>query len=111
MFCSFTGCALNVLSQFLSKNILENLLSNGHSTANLSSANFATVASARASNRGRVFDPFRVGVVTRKTRRHSQAVLRGLAKVLCQFSESGESGEFGECRLDLFMHIKYVICA
>ncbi len=47
-----------------------------------------------------------------------RAVLRGLATcerrvwhVLCKFSESGESGEFGECRLDLFMHIKYVICA
>ncbi len=27
-----------------------------------------------------------------------------------EFGESGESGEFGECRLDRFMHIKYVIC-
>ena len=27
-----------------------------------------------------------------------------------EFSESGESDEFGECRLDHFMHKKYVIC-
>jgi hypothetical protein len=32
-------------------------------------------------------------------------------RVLRKFSESGESGEFGECRLDCFIHIKYVICA
>ncbi len=61
-----------------------------------------------------------------------QAVLRGLARlakicqvvartcqtrerqfwqVLCEFSESSESGKFDECRLDHFMLIKYVICA
>ncbi len=34
------------------------------------------------------------------------AVLRGLAKLA-----KGKSGEFGECRLDRFIHIKYVICA
>jgi hypothetical protein len=31
--------------------------------------------------------------------------------VLRKFSESGESREFGECRLDHFVHKKYVICA
>jgi hypothetical protein len=45
-----------------------------------------------------------------------QAVLqkthkRRVWRVLCEFSKSGESGKFGECRLDRFMHIKYVICA
>jgi hypothetical protein len=58
-----------------------------------------------------------------------QVMLRGLARlahicqrgllglerwvwqVFCKFSESGESGKFGECRLDHFMQIKYVICA
>jgi hypothetical protein len=73
---------------------------------------------------------------TRQTRRHSptiyrvlarladirQAVLRGLARlakgkfgkfwrVLREFSESGKSCKFGDCRLDRFIHIKYVICA
>ncbi len=42
---------------------------------------------------------------TRQTRE------RRVWQVLREFSESGESGEFGECRLDRFMHIKYVICA
>ncbi len=122
-------------------------LSNGHSTANLSSANFANVASTRASTRGRVFGTFRVDVVTRQTRWHSprrvartrqtrrhlpsrvartrqthwhspsrvartrQTCERQVWQVLCKFSESGKSGEFGECRLDRFMHINYVICA
>ena len=111
-------------------------LSNGHSTANLSSANFANVASTCASTRRRVFGAFRVEVVTRQTRqsrrhspsrvawtrqtrRHSpsrvartrQTRKRRVWRVwrdLCEFSESGR---FGECRLDRFMHIKYVICA
>jgi hypothetical protein len=39
-------------------------LSNGHSTVNFASANFANVASTR----GRVFGMFRVDVVTRQTR-------------------------------------------
>ena len=39
---------------------------------------------------------------TRQTRE------RRVWQVLREFSESGE---FGECRLDRFMHIKYVICA
>jgi hypothetical protein len=121
-------------------------ISNGHSTANLLSANFANVASTRVSTRGRVFGAFRVDVVTPQTRRHSPSrvtrtrqtrrhlpshVLRTrqtrrhspshvartrqtrerVWQVLCKFSKSGESGEFGECRLDRFMHIKYVICA
>ncbi len=55
---------------------------------------------------------------TRQTRRHStsrvartrQTRERRVWRFLCEFSESGESGEFGECRLDHFMHIKYVIC-
>jgi hypothetical protein len=53
---------------------------------------------------------------TRQTRRHSpsrvgrtrQTRERQVWHVLGEFSESGE---FGECRLDHFMHIKYVICA
>ncbi len=36
---------------------------------------------------------------------------KGVWQVLHEFSESGESGEFGECRIDRFIHIKYVICA
>ncbi len=56
---------------------------------------------------------------TWQTRRHSpshvartrQTRERQVWQVLCKFSESSESGEFGECRLDRFMHIKYVICA
>jgi hypothetical protein len=32
-------------------------------------------------------------------------------QVLRKFGESGEFGEFSECRLDGFIHIKYVICA
>jgi hypothetical protein len=55
----------------------------------------------------------------RQTRRHSpsrvartrQTRERRVWQVLCEFSESGESGKFGKCRLDRFMHIKYVICA
>ena len=39
---------------------------------------------------------------TRQTRK------RRVWRVLREFSESGE---FGECRLDYLMHIKYVICA
>ena len=30
---------------------------------------------------------------------------------LADLREFSESGEFGECRLDRFIHIKYVICA
>jgi hypothetical protein len=51
--------------------LFEENLSNGNSTANLSRASFANVASTRASTRGRVFGAFRVDVVTRQTRRHS----------------------------------------
>jgi hypothetical protein len=59
--------------------------------------------------------PSRV-VRTRETRRHlpsrvartRQTRERRVWQVLCEFSESGE---FGEYRLDRFMHIKYVICA
>jgi hypothetical protein len=111
---------------------------------NLSSANFANVASTCASSRGRVFGAFRVDVVTRQTRRHLPSLVtrtrqtrqhspsrvsrtrqtrrhlpsrvartrqtpeRRVWQVLSEFSESGE---FGECRLDRFMHIKYVTCA
>ena len=32
-------------------------------------------------------------------------------QVLHEFGKSGEFGEFSECRLDRFIHIKYVICA
>jgi hypothetical protein len=34
-----------------------------------------------------------------------------ILQVLCEFGESGKFGEFSECRLDHFKHIKYVICA
>ncbi len=58
-------------------------------------------------------------VRTHQTRRHlpsrvartRQTCERRVWWVLRKFSESGESGKFGECRLDHFMHIKYVICA
>ncbi len=46
--------------------------------------------------------------------RTRQTCKRQIWRVLCEFGEfgkSGELGEFGECRLDHFMHIKYVICA
>jgi hypothetical protein len=88
---------------------------------------------ARVLARGRIFGMFRVDVVTRQTRRHSpsrvartrqtrrhspsrvartrQTCERRVWQVLCEFSKSGESGKFGECRLDRFMHINYVICA
>ena len=53
---------------------------------------------------------------TRQTRRHSpsrvartrQTRERRVWRVLREFNESGK---FGECRLDRFIHIKYVICA
>jgi hypothetical protein len=45
-------------------------ISNGHSTANFASANFANVVSTCASTCGRVFGAFRVDVVTRQTRQH-----------------------------------------
>jgi hypothetical protein len=48
-----------------------NFLSNGHSTANFASANFANVASTRASTCARLCGAFRVDVVTCQTRRHS----------------------------------------
>jgi hypothetical protein len=56
---------------------------------------------------------------TRQTRQHSpsrvartrQTRKRRVWRVLREFGEFGESGEFGECRLDRFIHIKYVICA
>ncbi len=42
---------------------------------------------------------------TRQTRE------RQVWQLLHQFSELSEFGEFSKCRLDRFMHIKYVICA
>ncbi len=56
---------------------------------------------------------------TCQTRRHSpsrvaqtrQTRERRVWQVLRKFSECGESGKFGECRLDHFMHITNVICA
>jgi hypothetical protein len=75
---------------------------------------------------------FLVDVVTRQTRQHlpsrvartrqthrrlpsrvartCQTCKRQVWRVLCKIGDSGESGEVG-CRLDRFMHIKYVICA
>ena len=41
-----------------------------------------------------------------------QTVYRGLARLAKgEFGEFSEFGEFGECRVDRFIHIKYVICA
>jgi hypothetical protein len=56
---------------------------------------------------------------TPQTRRHlpsrvartRQTCERQVWQVLHKFSKSGESGEFGKCKVDNFMHIKYVICA
>jgi hypothetical protein len=57
--------------------------------------------------------PFLEMCRTRQTRRHSpsrvartrQTRKRRVWQVLCKFSESGK---FGKCRLDRFMHIKYL---
>ena len=127
--------------------MIDHLLSNGHSPANLSNLStrrkFARLANSSTRQNGRFWKmgrtryirrhlPSRVARTrqtrrhspsrvarTRQTRRHSpsrvartrQTRERRVWHVLCEFSESGESGEFGECRLDRFMHIKYVICA
>jgi hypothetical protein len=110
-------------------------LSNGYSPANL--ANSSTRAKLAVfgecetrqtrrhspsrvarTRQNRRLPPSRVAR-TRQTRRHSpsrvartrQTRERRVGRVLREFSESGEFGEFGECRLDRFIHIKYVICA
>ncbi len=110
-------------------------LSNGYSPANLANSStraklavFGNVSdppdSPTFAKPCRADSPSRVARA-RQTRRHSpsrvartrQTRERRVWHVLCEFSESGESGksgefgEFGECRLDRFMHIKYVICA
>ncbi len=108
-------------------------LSNGYSPANLANsrtrAKLAVFGECEYSSKR----PFSEICETRQTCRHSpsrvartrltrqhlpsrvartrQTRKRRVWRVLCEFSESGESGEFGECRLDRFMHIKYVICA
>jgi len=47
--------------------------------------------------------------------RHSPTTFPGLDRFakgkFGEFSEFSEFGEFSECRLDHFIHIKYVICA
>ncbi len=47
--------------------------------------------------------------------RHSPTTFPGLDTFakgkFGEFSEFSEFGEFSECRLDRFIHIKYVICA
>jgi hypothetical protein len=50
--------------------------------------------------------------------RHSPTTFPGLDTFakgkftqLSEFSEFSEFGDFSECRLDRFIHIKYVICA
>jgi hypothetical protein len=56
---------------------------------------------------------------TRQTRRHSPNHFAGTRqtremqvwRVLWGYGKFGKSGKFGECRLDRFIHIKYVICA
>jgi hypothetical protein len=76
------------------------ILSNGHSTANLSNSStrqkFAIFGKFEYSPKW----PFSE---TRQTRQ--------VLQVLHKFGESGKFGEFSECRLDHFIHIKYVICA
>ncbi len=94
-------------------------LSNGYSPANL--ANLSTRAKLAVFGECEYSPkrPFSEMCWTRQTRRHSpsrvartrQTRERRVWHILCEFSESGESGEFGECRLDRFIHIKYVICA
>ena len=44
---------------------------------------------------------------------HSPTIFRErqVWQLLHEFSEFGEFGEFSKCRLDRFIHIKYVICA
>ena len=95
------------------------LISNGNSRANFASANFVNVASVDVVTRQtRRHSPSRVAQ-TRQTRRHSPSCVartrqtreRQVWQVLRKFGEFGESGKFGQCRLDHFMHIKYVICA
>ena len=40
-----------------------------------------------------------------------QRILRGLAELAKgEFGKFDDSGKFGECRLDHFIHIKYVFC-
>ncbi len=108
-------------------------LSNGYSPANLANLStpqkFAIFGECEYSPKR----PFSEICETRQTRRHSpsrvartrqtrqhlpsrvartrQTRERRVWRVLRKFSESGESGKFGECRLDHFMPIKYVICA
>jgi hypothetical protein len=76
------------------------------------------VARTRQTRQTRRHSPSRVAR-TRQTCRHSpsrvartrQTRERRVWHVLRKFSESGESGKFGECRQDRFMYIKYVIFA
>jgi hypothetical protein len=108
-------------------------LSNGPSTANLLNSstrqNFSIFVKFEYSPKL----PFSEMCQTRQTRRHSpnhvaricqtrrhspsrvartrQTRERWVWRVLREFGESGESGQFGECRLDHFMHINYVIFA
>ena len=105
------------------------VLSNGYSPANLANSStrpFSEMCETRQTRRHspsrvartrqtRRHSPSRVAR-TRQTRRHSpsrvartrQTRERRVWRGLREFSESGE---FGECRLDPFIHIKYVICA
>jgi hypothetical protein len=70
------------------------------------------------SHQTRQHSPSRVAR-TRQARQHlpsrvaraRQTRERWVWQVLHKFGECGKSGEFGECRLDHFMHIKYVIWA
>ena len=118
--------------------IIEEILSNGYSPANLANSStraklavfgeceyspkrpFSEMCETRRHLPSRVartrqtrkHSPSRVAR-TRQTRRHSPSRVGRTRqtrkrRVLREFSESGE---FGECRLDRFIYIKYVICA
>ncbi len=108
------------------------ILSNGHSTANLSNLStrrkFAIFGEFEYSPKwtflkiGRTCQTRRHSPTwfapTCQTRRHSQTWFawtcqtseRQVWRVLRKFSEFGEFGEFSECRLDRFIHIQYVFC-
>ncbi len=108
-------------------------ISNGHSTANLSNLStrqkFAIFVEFEYSPK---WSFWKIGW-TRYIRPHSptcfaftrqarwrslnhfartrQTCERQVWRVLHEFSKFGEFGEFSKCRLDCFIHIKYVICA
>ncbi len=95
-------------------------ISNGHSPANLS--NSSTRQNDHFGNRSdsihspNIRQPFSPDSIHSPDIRQpfcldSPDSERQVWRLLNEFSEFGEFGEFSECRLDRFIHIKYVICA